>query len=129
MRLFATGYSIFGLNFAGSTRKCVDGQSGLRQPLSKLNGAICIMLSRILTFVYGAVSYALFVVTFLYAIGFIGNFAVPKSVDSILDGSWQAALLIDLGLLTVFALQHSVMARPGFQSGCCRVVTPPIKRK
>ena len=73
------------------------------------------MLSRILTFVYGAVSYALFVVTFLYAIGFIGNFAVPKSVDSILDGSWQAALLIDLGLLTVFALQHSVMARPGFK--------------
>ena len=86
------------------------------------------MLSRILTFVYGAVSYALFVVTLSYAIGFIGNFAVPKSVDSILDGSWQAALLIDLGLLTVFALQHSVMARPGFKRVFTRIVPSTIER-
>lgn len=128
MRLFATGYSIFGLHFAGSTREGTDGQSGPRQLLSKSNGAICIMLSRILTFVYGAVSYALFVVTFLYAIGFIGNFAVPKSVDSILDGSWQAALLIDLGLLTVFALQHSVMARPGFKRVFTQIVPSTIER-
>ncbi len=86
------------------------------------------MLSRILTFIYGAVSYVLFVVTLSYAVGFIGNFAVPKSMDSVLDGSWPAALAIDLGLLTLFALQHSVMARPAFKRVFTRFVPSTIER-
>src|SRR3954462_10115946 len=86
------------------------------------------MLGRILTFIYGAVSYALFLATISYAVGFIGNFAVPKSVDSVSDGSWQTALLIDLGLLAVFALQHSVMARPAFKRVFTRIVPATIER-
>ncbi|MEO5924200.1 MAG: methanethiol S-methyltransferase [Bryobacteraceae bacterium] len=72
-------------------------------------------MKRIIIFLYGAASYLVFFASFLYAIGFIGNFAVPKSMDSAATGSWQTALAIDLGLLTLFALQHSVMARPAFK--------------
>src|SRR5262249_58523912 len=69
----------------------------------------------ILTLAYGAVSYGIFFLTFLYAIGFLGNVIVPKSLDSGPTDSWPIALAIDLALLLVFALQHSVMARPGFK--------------
>ena len=74
------------------------------------------MTNRVLTFIYGALSYALFFATFLYAIGFVGNFAVHKSLDSVAGGAWPTALLVDLGLLALFAVQHSVMARPGVQA-------------
>ena len=73
------------------------------------------MLNRILIFLYGAASYALFLATFLYAVGFVGNFAVPKSMDSPAEGPLATALLIDAGLLALFALQHSIMARPAFK--------------
>src|SRR5438270_9705195 len=86
------------------------------------------MMGRILTFIYGAASYALFVVTFLYAIGFVGNFAVPKSLDSLANSQWQSALLVDIGLLSLFALQHSVMARPAFKRLLTRVVPATVER-
>ena len=70
---------------------------------------------RILTLAYGAVSYASFLLAFLYAIGFVGNVVVPKSLDSPATDPWPTALAIDLGLLSLFALQHSVMARQGFK--------------
>jgi len=86
------------------------------------------MTGRVFTFIYGAGSYAAFLATFLYAIGFVGNFAVPKSLDSAAHGPWQTALLVDLGLLSLFALQHSVMARPAFKRMFTCVVPATLER-
>src|SRR3954465_5809228 len=85
-------------------------------------------MNRLTIFLYGTLGYATFLVTFLYAVGFIGNFAVPKSMDSPADGRWQTALLIDLGLLLLFALQHSVMARPAFKRLLTRIVPAQAER-
>src|SRR5579862_7567261 len=85
-------------------------------------------MNRIFTFLYGAVSYLVFLASFLYAIGFIGNFVVPKSLDSPADGPWQIALFIDLGLLSLFALQHSIMARPAFKRNITRVIYKAAER-
>jgi len=73
------------------------------------------MFKRIAIFLYGVASYAIFFVTYLYAIGFVGNFAVPRTLDGTPTTSFTTALLVNLGLLGVFALQHSVMARPAFK--------------
>ena len=86
------------------------------------------MTTRVFTFLYGAVSYVIFFATFLYAVGFVGNFAVPKSMDSASMGSPQFALLVDLGLLALFAVQHSVMARPAFKRAASRILPATIER-
>lgn len=86
------------------------------------------MLRRLTTFIYGLLCYLLFFGTFLYAIGFIGNILVPKSIDSGRTGSLGEALLIDTGLLLLFAVQHSVMARPWFKRGWTRFVPKPAER-
>lgn len=85
-------------------------------------------MKRITIFIYGTISYLTCLATFLYTAGFIGNFGVPKSMDSPGEGAWQTALLIDLGLLSIFALQHSVMARPAFKSLLTRVIPPAAER-
>ena len=86
------------------------------------------MTKRVLVFAYGVVSYVIFLATFLYAVGFIGGFAVPTRLDGPSRGPLAAALAVDLGLLTVFALQHSVMARKGFKDAWTRVVPPAAER-
>jgi protein-S-isoprenylcysteine O-methyltransferase Ste14 len=86
------------------------------------------MLGRILTFVYGVVSYAIFFGTFLYAIGFVGNLVVPKTMDSGATGSIGLALAVDLALLLAFAAQHSIMARPAFKRAWTRIVPEPAER-
>jgi protein-S-isoprenylcysteine O-methyltransferase Ste14 len=73
------------------------------------------MLKRLSIFAYGLACYAVFFATFLYAIGFVGNFLVPRSIDGEPRIYFSTALLIDLGLLGLFALQHSFMARPYFK--------------
>ncbi|MCW5966233.1 MAG: DUF3455 domain-containing protein [Bryobacterales bacterium] len=82
------------------------------------------VLSRTAVFLFGVAAYVVFLATFVYAIGFVGNIGVPKSLDSPGTGSGWNALWIDLGLLSLFALQHSIMARPAFK----RVITRFIPR-
>ena len=85
-------------------------------------------MRRTIAFAYGVGSYLAFLVTFLYAVGFIGNFGVPKTMDSPAAGTWQKPLLIDLALLSLFAIQHSVMARRGFKSLVTRVLPVAVER-
>jgi protein-S-isoprenylcysteine O-methyltransferase Ste14 len=77
---------------------------------------------------YSLACYAVFFATFLYAIGFVGNFAVPKAMDAAPTLAPGLALVVDLALLALFALQHSVMARPGFKRWWTQVVPPPAER-
>lgn len=85
-------------------------------------------MSRLLILLFGAGSYLAFLATFLYAIGFIGNLAVPKSMDSAPAGNWTDSLLVDLALLALFAVQHSVMARPAFKRVLTRFIPQAMER-
>lgn len=86
------------------------------------------MLKRTLIFLYGVICYAVFFATFLYAIGFVGNLVVPRAMDSAPTGSFAVNLAIDLGLLLLFALQHSGMARTGFKRWLTRFVPESAER-
>ncbi|MBS0569064.1 MAG: isoprenylcysteine carboxylmethyltransferase family protein [Proteobacteria bacterium] len=85
-------------------------------------------MGRLFAFLYGIVCYVVFFLTFLYAIGFVGGFFVPTSLDSEPSTSFAESLLIDAILLGIFAVQHSVMARPAFKRWWTRFVPEAVER-
>ena len=86
------------------------------------------MLRRILVVVYGLIAYVTSLAVVVYAIGFLANVAVPRGIDDGSDGSVGLAVLVNGGLLAVFAVQHSTMARPGFKRWLAERLPPSIER-
>lgn len=87
-------------------------------------------MSRTLSLTFATICYAIFFATFLYLIAFVGDFAiVPKTVDGPVSSmTTGGAVIVDLALIALFGVQHSVMARPGFKRAWTKIVPPPIER-
>lgn len=85
-------------------------------------------MNRLLVVGYGVVCYLIFLAVFLYSIGFVGDLVVPRSVDHGVDGSPTAAIVVNLVLLGVFAVQHSLMARASFKRWWTRFVPESVER-
>ncbi|QEG37323.1 methanethiol S-methyltransferase [Bythopirellula goksoeyrii] len=85
-------------------------------------------MKRFLYFVYGVACHLLFLGTFIYMAGFVGNLLVPKTIDSAPAGPIGVAVVVNLLLLALFAAQHSIMARPTFKQVWTRIIPEPIER-
>ena len=85
-------------------------------------------MKRFLIFAYGVICYVLSVATLLYTAAFLINFGVPKSIDSAPEVPFMTALAINIALLALFSVQHSVMARPTFKRWWTRIVPEPAER-
>ncbi len=86
------------------------------------------MFKRFTVFLYGLVSYVVFLATFLYTVGFVGNIFVRRSIDAPREDELVTSLAVDLALLLGFAIQHSGMARPGFKRWMTRFIPESAER-
>lgn len=85
-------------------------------------------MGKFLAFIYGVFAYLLFLFTALYLIGFLGDFIVPKTINTGTEITLGSALIVNLLLLSVFAIQHSLMARPSFKDWIKKLIHPAIER-
>lgn len=85
-------------------------------------------MAKLFVLIYGAAAYLLFLLVFLYSIAFVGNLPVMKTIDSGVQGDLANSLLINVLLLSVFAVQHSIMARPGFKKWWTQIIPESIER-
>ncbi len=85
-------------------------------------------MSKILSFFYGVISYLAFFGAFLYLIGFVGNLVVPKAIDSGAESGVAQSVLINIALVSLFAVQHTIMARPGFKQWWTKIVPVQVER-
>ena len=97
-------------------------------PVSALDDSRGSALGRFFAFLYGVASYAIFFVTFLYAVGFVTRLGVPKTIDDGPAPAMTEALLVNLLLMSAFAIQHSVMARQGFKQWWTQFIPKAIER-
>src|ERR1700682_3947520 len=116
-----------------------DNSQALSSPLANGSGS-CIrhrcrrhnretfMFARLLILFYAIVSYAVFLVSFLYAVGFVGNYLVPKSIDVGGRTNLSEGIVVDLLLLGIFAIQHSIMARPAFKRWSAKIFPVACQR-
>lgn len=85
-------------------------------------------MNRVIFFIYGVIAYLSFLAVYLYLIGFMGNFWVPKSIDSGIGGQGISSVLINFSLVLIFAVQHAIMARPEFKKWWVQFIPKPIER-
>lgn len=85
-------------------------------------------MGKIISFLYGVISHVLFLLVFMYMVAFLGNFIVPKSIDSGAVGAFGLALIVNILLLALFTIPHTIMARPGFKQWWTTIVPKHIER-
>jgi protein-S-isoprenylcysteine O-methyltransferase Ste14 len=85
-------------------------------------------MGKFISFIFGIMAYLIFLIAFLYAIGFVGSYYVPKNINSGLTTLGYQAYLINILLLSLFAIQHTIMARPAFKKWLTRFISPAIER-